>query len=162
MVKGSGGIVEAHQWSESGMKWLKIGEVTDAVGGSSRKSLYQGKEYDYVFDVDIQDGVPSLKLPFNVTGMSGGFQDSHRRRTHFSVTTLLIVLRESLRRISTIYSRPRPPSILPGPNRRFYHEKRQDATHWQFKCIQFLGSFHRTISIRPGISNACVISPIRY
>jgi len=29
--------------------------------------LYQGREYDYVFDVDIKDGVPALKLPYNVT-----------------------------------------------------------------------------------------------
>lgn len=25
------------------------------------------QEYDYVFNVDIQDGVPALKLPFNIT-----------------------------------------------------------------------------------------------
>ena len=49
------------------MSWQKIGEVVDAVG-SGRKQLYEGKEYDYVFDVDIQDGVPPLKLPYNVTG----------------------------------------------------------------------------------------------
>lgn len=41
----------------------------DAVG-QGRRQLYQGKEYDYVFDVDIQDGVPPLKLPYNVTGES--------------------------------------------------------------------------------------------
>jgi phospholipase A-2-activating protein len=40
--------------------------VVEAVG-SGRKQLYEGKEYDYVFDVDIQDGVV-LKLPYNVTG----------------------------------------------------------------------------------------------
>lgn len=39
----------------------------DAVG-SGRKQLYEGKEYDYVFDVDIQEGVPPLKLPYNITG----------------------------------------------------------------------------------------------
>ena len=27
------------------------------------------KEYDYVFEVDIEEGKPPLKLPFNVTGM---------------------------------------------------------------------------------------------
>ena len=27
-----------------------------------------GKGYDYVFDVDIQDGVPPLKLPYNANG----------------------------------------------------------------------------------------------
>jgi PFU (PLAA family ubiquitin binding) len=41
----------------------------DAVG-QGRKQLYKGKEYDYVFDVDIQDGVPPLKLPYNVAGAS--------------------------------------------------------------------------------------------
>jgi phospholipase A-2-activating protein len=55
------------QWDSSSLSWQKIGDVVDAVG-QSRKQLYQGKEYDYVFDVDIQDGVPPLKLPYNVTG----------------------------------------------------------------------------------------------
>ena len=39
----------------------------DAVG-SGRKQLYEGKEYDYVFDVDIKDGEPALKLPYNANG----------------------------------------------------------------------------------------------
>ncbi len=47
--------------------WQKIGDVVDAVG-SGRKQLYEGREYDYVFDVDIQDGVPPLKLPYNASG----------------------------------------------------------------------------------------------
>jgi phospholipase A-2-activating protein len=57
------------QWDNITSSWQKIGEVVDAVG-SGRKQLYQGKEYDYVFDVDIQDGVPPLKLPYNATGKS--------------------------------------------------------------------------------------------
>jgi PFU (PLAA family ubiquitin binding) len=56
------------QWDSLGSKWQKIGEVVDAVG-SGRKQLFDGKEYDYVFDVDIQDGVPPLKLPYNANGM---------------------------------------------------------------------------------------------
>ncbi|KAG6828591.1 hypothetical protein H0H92_007381 [Tricholoma furcatifolium] len=70
----NGAIVEAHQpdahlaikWDNATNAWQKIGDVVDAVG-QGRKQLYQGKEYDYVFDVDIQDGVPPLKLPYNVT-----------------------------------------------------------------------------------------------
>ncbi|PPR06426.1 hypothetical protein CVT26_004838 [Gymnopilus dilepis] len=62
----NGSIVEAHQWDSVNYTWQKIGDVVDAVG-SGRKQLYQGKEYDYVFDVDIQDGVPPLKLPYNVS-----------------------------------------------------------------------------------------------
>lgn len=38
--------------------------MTDAVG-SSRKQLYQGQEWDYVFDVDLGGGAPMLKLPYN-------------------------------------------------------------------------------------------------
>lgn len=33
----------------------------------STKTLHQGKEYDYVFSVDIAEGQPPLKLPYNVT-----------------------------------------------------------------------------------------------
>lgn len=56
------------QWDGTTNSWTKVGQVVDAVG-QGRKQLYAGKEYDYVFDVDIQDGVPPLKLPYNVTGM---------------------------------------------------------------------------------------------
>lgn len=84
MVK-NGELIEAHQvfkrlilrlwtacsmnlkWDSANSTWQKIGDVVDAVG-SGRKQLYQGKEYDYVFDVDIKDGVPPLKLPYNVSG----------------------------------------------------------------------------------------------
>ncbi|KAG5643225.1 hypothetical protein DXG03_001309 [Asterophora parasitica] len=62
----NGALVEAHQWDNASNAWQKIGDVVDAVG-QGRKQLYQGREYDYVFDVDIQDGVPPLKLPYNVT-----------------------------------------------------------------------------------------------
>ncbi|KAI0306420.1 phospholipase A-2-activating protein [Multifurca ochricompacta] len=60
----SGTITEAHQWDSARNQWQKIGEVVDAVG-SGRRQLHEGREYDYVFDVDIQDGVPPLKLPYN-------------------------------------------------------------------------------------------------
>ncbi|KAL5022612.1 hypothetical protein ScPMuIL_001767 [Solemya velum] len=62
--------VELYHWDASESEWKKIGDV---VGSSqdkeqaSSKTMYEGKEYDYVFNVDIQDGVPPLKLPFNIT-----------------------------------------------------------------------------------------------
>ena len=56
------------QWSTSASTWQQIGQVVDAIG-SGRKQLYEGKEYDYVFDVDVQEGVPPLKLPYNISGM---------------------------------------------------------------------------------------------
>ncbi|KAJ3322619.1 prephenate dehydrogenase (NADP(+)) [Boothiomyces sp. JEL0866] len=59
-----GNVVEAYQWSGSKGTWEKVGEVVDAVG-NKRKQVYLGKEYDYVFDVEIQPGAPHLKLPYN-------------------------------------------------------------------------------------------------
>ncbi|KAG0370161.1 WD40-repeat-containing domain protein [Gamsiella multidivaricata] len=61
-----GDTVEAHQWSNAEQSWSKIGEVVDAVG-QNRKQLYGGVEYDHVFDIDVGEGLPALKLPFNVT-----------------------------------------------------------------------------------------------
>ncbi|GAA6061577.1 hypothetical protein JCM10212_004327 [Sporobolomyces blumeae] len=65
VIKTESGTVEAYQWSSASRSWQKVGEVTDAVG-SSRKQLYQGREYDYVFDIDLGGGAPMLKLPYNV------------------------------------------------------------------------------------------------
>uniref|UniRef100_A0AAY4A0G7 Phospholipase A-2-activating protein n=1 Tax=Denticeps clupeoides TaxID=299321 RepID=A0AAY4A0G7_9TELE len=63
-----GGHVEAYQWSMSESRWIKIGDV---VGGSSqqpsKKIMYEGKEYDFVFTIDVNEGGPSMKLPYNVT-----------------------------------------------------------------------------------------------
>lgn len=42
--------------------------MVGAAGGTqvtSGKKLYEGKEYDYVFDVDISDNAPKIKLPYN-------------------------------------------------------------------------------------------------
>ncbi|KAJ3281630.1 hypothetical protein HK104_011360 [Borealophlyctis nickersoniae] len=58
-----GDMVEAHQWSMADAQWHKVGEVVDAVQG---KKVFDGKEYDYVFDIDIGQG-PTLKLPYNTT-----------------------------------------------------------------------------------------------
>ncbi|KAI9219662.1 WD40-repeat-containing domain protein [Blastocladiella britannica] len=66
MVRTDGGNVEAHQWSVGGNTWIKIGDVVDAIG-SGRKQMHEGKEYDYVFDIDLGGGPGSfLKLPYNV------------------------------------------------------------------------------------------------
>lgn len=39
----------------------------DSTGSSGRKVEYNGREYDYVFDVDIEEGKPPLKLPYNLS-----------------------------------------------------------------------------------------------
>lgn len=41
--------------------------MVDSTGSSGRKVQYNGREYDYVFDVDIQEGAPPLKLPYNLS-----------------------------------------------------------------------------------------------
>ena len=49
---------------------LSAREVVDAIG-SGRKKTYKGREYDYVFDVDISTDSgsgSSAKLPYNAGG----------------------------------------------------------------------------------------------
>ena len=74
--------IEAYQWSSSEQQWINIGEVVGS--NNSNKPTYMGqyhhlwvfnislvtfpgKEYDYVFSVDIQEGRPPLKLPYNMS-----------------------------------------------------------------------------------------------
>lgn len=66
MIKETNGNVSAYQWSTAANQWLMVGTVVDASGGGTKTS-YNGKEYDYVFDVDIKEGAPALKLPYNTT-----------------------------------------------------------------------------------------------
>ncbi|XP_071453464.1 phospholipase A-2-activating protein [Hetaerina americana] len=63
-----GRVVNCYQWVASTGKWESLGEVIGGSGGSqetSGKTLFKGKEYDYVFNVDVEDGKPPLKLPYN-------------------------------------------------------------------------------------------------
>ncbi|CAJ0942900.1 unnamed protein product [Ranitomeya imitator] len=64
------GKVEAYQWSVREGRWLKIGDVVGSSGATqqtSGKVLYEGKEYDYVFTIDVNESGPSYKLPYNIT-----------------------------------------------------------------------------------------------
>ncbi|KAI4240150.1 MAG: hypothetical protein L6R40_005283 [Gallowayella cf. fulva] len=67
MIKEDDGSVGAYQWSQANQSWMSVGTVVDAVGSSGKKTDYLGKDYDYVFDVDIEDGKPPLKLPYNLS-----------------------------------------------------------------------------------------------
>lgn len=64
------------QWSTPNSTWQQIGQVVDAVG-SGRRQLHEGQEYDYVFDVDVSEGMPPLKLPYNVSGKLAVSSQSH-------------------------------------------------------------------------------------
>jgi phospholipase A-2-activating protein len=46
-------------------KWEFYGAVVDSPGSSDKKIHHGGKEWDYVFQVDIEDGKPTLALPYN-------------------------------------------------------------------------------------------------
>ncbi|KAI6780551.1 Ubiquitin homeostasis protein-like protein [Emericellopsis cladophorae] len=67
MIKEDNGNVTAHTWSVSQQQWVNVGTVVDAVGSTGKKVEYKGESYDYVFDVDIEDGKPPLKLPYNLS-----------------------------------------------------------------------------------------------
>lgn len=66
IIKDESGNPVVYAWSMSSGSWQKIGTVVDSAA-STNKTMHNGKEYDYVFDIDIEDGKPALKLPYNVT-----------------------------------------------------------------------------------------------
>mmetsp|Transcript_30033 Transcript_30033/g.48525 ORF Transcript_30033/g.48525 Transcript_30033/m.48525 type:complete len:755 (+) Transcript_30033:13-2277(+) len=61
----NGETAEVYQWSMAEQKWAKIGDVVEGGDGTEvgKKVLY-GKEYDFIFDVDLGDKVPR-KLGYN-------------------------------------------------------------------------------------------------
>lgn len=66
MIRHPDGKIICYQWTNG--KWQSLGDVVGAAGGtqeSSGKKLFEGKEYDYVFSVDVSDTAPPLKLPYN-------------------------------------------------------------------------------------------------
>ena len=67
MIREDDGSVTAHTWSSAAQQWINVGTVVESTASSGRKVAHQGKDYDYVFDVDIEDGKPPLKLPFNTS-----------------------------------------------------------------------------------------------
>ncbi|KAI0130393.1 ubiquitin homeostasis protein lub1 [Xylariales sp. AK1849] len=67
MIREENGSISAHTWSMSAQSWVNVGTVVDAAASSGKKTEYNGKEYDFVFDVAIEEGQPSLKLPYNLS-----------------------------------------------------------------------------------------------
>ncbi|KAM3961586.1 LOW QUALITY PROTEIN: phospholipase A2 activator protein [Aphomia sociella] len=59
--------VKCYSWNVAENTWNEIGDVMGANPASEGKTMYQGKEYDFVFSVDIKDGAPAIKLPYNKT-----------------------------------------------------------------------------------------------
>ena len=67
MIREDDGSITAHTWSSATKQWIAVGTVVDSAASSGRKVEYLGQDYDYVFDVDIEDGKPPLKLPYNLS-----------------------------------------------------------------------------------------------
>jgi phospholipase A-2-activating protein len=65
-IKEADGSMWLYSWSSS-QGWTKVGQVVGAAPSSGNKKMHNGKEYDYVFDVDIDESKPPLKLPYNTT-----------------------------------------------------------------------------------------------
>ncbi|KVI01961.1 G-protein beta WD-40 repeat-containing protein [Cynara cardunculus var. scolymus] len=61
--EGDNGV--AYAWNMKEQMWDKIGEVVDGPDSGMKRSVLNGVQYDYVFDVDIGDGEPIRKLPYN-------------------------------------------------------------------------------------------------
>lgn len=77
MIKEDDGSITAHTWSAIQQQWTNVGTVVDAVGSTGKKVEYQGQSYDFVFDVDIEEGKPPLKLPYNLS------ENPYERATKF-------------------------------------------------------------------------------
>lgn len=63
-VKTGKGTIELYQWNNS--KWNKIGQMVESSTSNKQKQFYKGSFYDYVFNIDVEEGQPPLKLPVNV------------------------------------------------------------------------------------------------
>uniref|UniRef100_A0A0D9WV36 Phospholipase A-2-activating protein n=1 Tax=Leersia perrieri TaxID=77586 RepID=A0A0D9WV36_9ORYZ len=63
--EGDNGV--AYSWNSKDLKWDKIGEVVDGPGDAAAApgQFFDGVRYDFVFNVDIGDGEPMRKLPYN-------------------------------------------------------------------------------------------------
>lgn len=60
-----GSNITVHQWSMAEEKWQKIGDVTGAP--KNQKKIHEGREFDFVFDIEIEDPKATLKLPYNTS-----------------------------------------------------------------------------------------------
>merc|ERR1719502_2427285 len=64
-VRDENGVKWLYQWSGATQTWEKIGEITgtDNSGANLGKRMFEGKEWDYLFDIDINGKM--VRLPFN-------------------------------------------------------------------------------------------------
>ncbi|GIL93050.1 hypothetical protein Vretifemale_20531 [Volvox reticuliferus] len=71
--EGATGDVVAYQWDSKAFQWEKIGVVVSGAqgggggggGGAPARKVFAGREWDFVFDVDVGEGLPPKKLALN-------------------------------------------------------------------------------------------------
>lgn len=127
LIRNATGAVDVYTWA--GGAWMKVGEMTDGVGtGTNAKKTYNGKEWDYVFEVDAAEGAPKLMLPYNANGM--------RSPILVALTLILRRRREPIRRRSKIPGTERPSSKLPRPGRTIHRKAdcRSEYRRWRRIC----------------------------
>jgi len=66
--EGNSGV--AYTWDDAQMQWEKIGTVVEGPDDNDGNvavpsKMHNGQAWDYVFDVDVADGMPPLKLAIN-------------------------------------------------------------------------------------------------
>jgi len=59
-----GNITVAYKWSAISHEWEKVGEVVGA-SPQNQPHLLSGRQYDYIFSIDVEDGGPLRKLGYN-------------------------------------------------------------------------------------------------
>ena len=69
LVRTAAGGAEAHSWSATEGRWQMVGAVVDGPSGGgggggagASGGLINGVPYDFVFDVDLEDGSEMRKL----------------------------------------------------------------------------------------------------
>ncbi|EFJ25455.1 hypothetical protein SELMODRAFT_98884 [Selaginella moellendorffii] len=60
-----GDTAVAYSWNMKEYNWDKVGEVVEGPEDALGAKTLNGVTYDYVFDVNIEDGEPTRKLPYN-------------------------------------------------------------------------------------------------
>jgi hypothetical protein len=65
--KSTGKLV-AYSYCANNDEWSRIGDVVTEADETSKpsKMMFEGKEYDFVFDVEMEGGDEPLKLPYNL------------------------------------------------------------------------------------------------
>ena len=150
MINEANGSISAYQWSATAGSWVNVGTVVDAAG-TGRKVTYNGQDYDYVFDVDIEDGKPPLKLPFNVVqnphDVARKFIEDNRLPVSYLDQVVQFIL-QNTQGATLGQSSQSAPSAGPGDatvERSAQMPSERPKTLPQKECLDILSANHRIV-----------------